>query len=458
MDETRTILLVDDDAVFRQTVSRALQRRGFSVHEAENGERALSVGILAECSAALIDLRMPGMNGLELLKRLREQYDDLPVIVLTGHGSISTAIEAIKLGAFHYLTKPCDIPEVEIYLQKAIQQHRIERENRYLRSAMERAHTSCGLVGQAPAIQSILTLIERMCDSDAPVLISGESGTGKELVAQALHYQGKRKEYPFIAINCATLKPDLLENELFGHVSGAFTGAVKRKDGLFAAADGGTLFIDEIADMNPGVQASLLRAIETGVFRPLGSTREQRTNVRILAAVNRDLAGEVAAGRFRQDLFFRLSVLVIQMPPLRERIDDIPLLVEEYLRRTFAAQKGFHFDPEAVRILQTYSWPGNVRELFNICERAVLLSNETTISSSTVQSLLSTGTVLHPAPSASLTPATDFEEIALDDVEKIHIKRTLERTGFNVSQTADLLKIDRRTLQRKMMKYGLRES
>ncbi len=458
MDETGTILLVDDDAVFRQTVCRALQRRGFAVLEAENGERALSAGGLAECNAALIDLRMPGMDGLELLKRLREQYDDLPVIVLTGHGSIATAIDAIKLGAFHYLTKPCDIPEVEIYLGKAIQQHRIERENRYLRSAMERAHTSCGLIGHTPVIQNILTLIERMRDADAPVLISGESGTGKELVAQALHYQGKRKEYPFIAINCATLKPELLENELFGHVSGAFTGAVKRKEGLFAAADGGTLFIDEIADMNPGVQASLLRVIETGVFRPLGSTREQRTNVRILAAVNRDLAGEVAAGRFRQDLFFRLSVLVIQIPPLRERIADIPLLVEEYLRRTHAFQKGFRFDPDAVRILQTYSWPGNVRELFNICERAILLSNETTISPATVQSLLATGTILHTAPPASLSPSEDYESIALDDMEKTHIKRTLERTGFNVSQTADLLKIDRRTLQRKMMKYGLRES
>ncbi|MGC9328523.1 MAG: sigma-54-dependent transcriptional regulator, partial [Candidatus Hinthialibacter sp.] len=357
-----SILLFDDDSVFRQTVGRALQRRGFIVAEAENGEEALQTGDPADFDAALIDLRMPGMDGLELLQKLRRRIGDLPVIVLTGHGSISTAIEAIKLGAYHYLTKPCDISELEIYLRKAIQQRRIERENQYLRDAIERARSPIGLVGQSEAIQNTLALIDRLKDSDSPVLITGESGTGKELVANALHHQGKRRGRPFIAVNCATLKPDLLENELFGHVSGAFTGAVKRKDGLLAVADQGTLFIDEIADMDPGVQASLLRVIETGVFRPLGATQERQTDVRIIAAVNRDLALETAQGRFRQDLYYRLNVLVITTPPLREHMEDIPLLVGEYLKR-HAVQKNLTFTRDALTVLQNYSWPGNVREL-----------------------------------------------------------------------------------------------
>jgi len=264
------------------------------------------------------------MDGLELLQRLRGIDGALPVIVLTGHGSIATAIEAIQRGAFHYLTKPCDIPELEIYLHKAIDQRNVRRENEQLRGLIQRARDTHGIVGGSPAIRNLLNLIERMKDADAPVLVTGESGTGKELVAQALHYQGKRREHPFIAINCATLKPELLENELFGHVSGAFTGAVNRKEGLLAAAGPGTLFIDEIADMDPNVQASLLRVIETGEYRPLGSTKLYKTTVRIVAAANRDLAREVAAQRFRQDLYYRLSVLVIPTPPLRDNPETSP--------------------------------------------------------------------------------------------------------------------------------------
>jgi len=454
MNHPTTILLVDDDAVFLRTAGRALERRGYSAVYAANGEEALGNESLAECDAAVIDLNMPGMSGLALLERLRESAPDLPVIVLTGYGSIDTAIDAIKLGAFHYLTKPCDISHLEIYLKKAVEQSGVQRENRRLRRAIQCAEASHGIVGQSAPIRRLLDLINRIKDADAPVLITGESGAGKELVARALHFQSKRREHPFVAINCATLKPELLENELFGHVSGAFTGATAYKEGLLSVADRGALFIDEIADMDPNVQASLLRVIETGEFRPLGATKVQTTSARILAAANRPLDEWVAAGRFREDLYYRLNVLVVHSPPLRERKEDIPLLVESFLQRSPGAAKGIRFSPEALQLLQRYPWPGNVRELFNICERCVLLTNAPIISADAVASILS-------MPSfSSAAPAIKTDQVCspstLDEAEKAHIQRTLEFAQGNVSNAAEILAIDRRTLQRKMARYGLR--
>ncbi len=453
-----TILFVDDDDVFRRTASRALQRRGYDVAEADSGEAALALPNLGECLAAVIDLKMPGIDGLELLQRLGKAAPGLPVILLTGHGDISTAIEAIKNGAFHYMAKPCDIQELDAYLQKAVQQNQIQRENLHLRDAMHRAQDQHGLVGASPAIQHVLELIDRVKDSDAPALILGESGTGKELVARALHYQSQRSSHPFIDINCATLKPELLENELFGHVSGAFTGASAQKEGLLAVANQGSLFIDEIVDMDPNVQASLLRVIETGEFRPLGSTKVRTTQTRIIAAANRDLTAEVSQGRFREDLYYRLNVLAITTPPLRAHKEDIPELIESFLQRSSAGHRGARFTSEAVLALQAYHWPGNVRELYNICERAVLLSQEPTISATTIQSLLSMSQPFQ-TPSAPIqmgAPHPSTKLRSLDDVEREHIERTLKQVGGNVSHASDALGIDRRTLQRKMKRYGLR--
>lgn len=448
-----TVLIVDDDSAFRQALAKSLERKGYQTFSAENGEDALQHPRLADCGAVVADMRMPGMDGITLLQELRQNYPDLPVIVLTGHGGIESAIDAIKKGAFHYLTKPCELSELEVYLQKAISSREVMRDNKRLREAMQLAERNHGIVGESLAIKQLLQIIDRVKDSDAPALVAGESGTGKELVARALHFQSHRQDKPFIALNCATLKPELLENELFGHISGAFTGATAKKEGLLAIANQGTLFIDEIADMDINVQASLLRVIETGEFRPLGSTKEQQTDVRIVAAANRDLTAEVRNKKFREDLFYRLSVLVIKTPPLRDHTEDIPLLVHSFLQRS-AAGKHVTFSNDALKILKQHPWKGNVRELFNICERALLMRNSDTISGLEIDLLLSMNPSLQPSTMYEMPNLMEGSK-ALEDVEKEHISQILDETGNNISKTAEILGIDRRTLQRKMDRYGL---
>lgn len=448
-----TVLIVDDDAAFRKALAKSLERKGYQTATAENGEDALQHPKLYECNAVVVDMRMPVMDGITLLHELHEIDPDLPVIVLTGHGDIESAIDAIKKGAFHYFTKPCEISELDIYLQKAIANRRVIQDNKNLRNAMKMADQDHGIAGDSPVIKQLLQLINRVKDSDSPALIAGESGTGKELVARALHFQSNRKDMPFIALNCATLKPELLENELFGHVAGAFTGATTKKDGLLSIANQGTLFIDEIADMDLNVQASLLRVIETGEFRPLGSTKELKTNVRIVAAANRDLTAEVQTNNFREDLFYRLSVIVIQTPPLRDHVNDIPLLVHIFLQRS-AAGKNVAFSPEAIEVLKQHTWKGNVRELFNICERALLMRNTDVISAPEISLLLTMTPTIHSNLTSSTQPSMNDSK-TLDDMERDHIQQVLHETSHNISKTAEVLGIDRRTLQRKMDRYGL---
>jgi DNA-binding NtrC family response regulator len=302
-------LLVDDDATFRKALSKALGRRSHSVEAAGSPNDAVAAIERSSYDVALLDLKMPGMNGIELMQELQRHQPGLPVVILTGHGTIPSAIEAIQAGAYHYLQKPCEVDEVEITLRNAMQTLRLIKENTRLKEAIQAATAYQGIVGTSGPIREVIDIIERTKDSWSPVLIQGESGTGKELVARALHAESDRRDQPFVTLNCAGLKPELLENELFGHVTGAFTGASQSKSGLFDVADGGTLFIDEVADMNLTVQASLLRVVEGGAFRPLGSTKEKTVRVRLIAAANRCLHDEVAAGRFRQDLLYRLDVV-----------------------------------------------------------------------------------------------------------------------------------------------------
>jgi len=436
------ILLVDDDDTFRRTISAALTKRGHSVAAAGGGDDALRQLKGAEFDVAFVDLKMPGMDGQELLKRIKAEQPGVEVILLTGHGSIPSAIEAIKAGAYDYLTKPCELAELEAALHKAAERRDLAASNRRLTDALAREANYQGIVGKSRPVRDLIALIRQVKDSATPVLIEGESGAGKELVARALHFDSSRARHPFVVINCAGLKEQLLESELFGHVEGAFTGASKSKEGLLDVAHQGTLFIDEIADMPLPVQAALLRVLETKEFRPVGSTRERRVDVRIVAAANRNLEEEVAAQRFRADLLFRLNVVRIRVPALRERMEDVPLLVEHFLgKNTTAKARGVSsVPPEGLERLEAYDWPGNVRELFNILERAVLLSPPGTIE----PSLLSPG----PRRAGAATES-------LDDAEKRHIAGLLEKERGNVTRVAKVLGIDRRTLQRKMSRWGL---
>lgn len=444
------LLLVDDDATFRKALSKALLRRGHDVETTGSPVDALSVVERTSYDVALLDLKMPGMDGIQLMHEIRGRHAELPVVILTGHGSIPTAIEAIQAGAYHYLQKPCEVDEVEITLRNAVRQQQLMQENTRLRQAIEVSTPYQDIVGESGPILDVIELIERTKDSWSPVLIQGESGTGKELVARALHVGSTRKDRPFVTVNCAGLKPELLENELFGHVEGAFTGASRSKSGLFEVADGGTLFIDEVADMDLTVQASLLRVVESGVFRPLGSTKERTVRVRVVAAANRDLHAEVEAGRFRQDLLYRLDVVHVQVPPLRSRPDDIPLLVTHYIESSReATEKSVVLAPDAMNLLRAYRWPGNVRELFHVLERAILLSPGGEVSARDLDAVLRPR--FRPAG-----PETPREPLTLEDSEKMHITRMLEREGGNVSRVSEILGIDRRTLQRKMKRYGLR--
>ena len=441
------VLLVDDDETFRKVLAGALRRRGHEVITAEGGSEALQLAEREGPEVAVLDLRMPGLDGIELMEALRRTDPDLQVIILTGHGTIPSAIDSIRRGASNYLLKPCEVDEVESAVRSALRQHDLERENRQLKAAIQHATPYEGIVGDSPQVHSVIDLIERAKESWSPVLIQGESGTGKELVARALHNSSSRSEHPFVTVNCAGLKPELLENELFGHVEGAFTGASRTKGGLFEVADAGTLFIDEIADMNLAVQAGLLRVVETGVFRPLGSTREKSVQVRIVAAANRDLHDEVVDGRFRQDLLYRLDVVHIEIPPLRERAGDIPLLVESYLTRSREArEKQISLQPTALELLESYPWPGNVRELFHVLERAILLSKGGALAASDLDA------VLRPRRGFSAPgPGTP----TLLEKEKRYIEELLRREDGNVSRVSGILGIDRRTLQRKMKRHGI---
>ncbi|HYE98278.1 MAG TPA: sigma-54 dependent transcriptional regulator [Planctomycetota bacterium] len=435
MTDKPSVLVVDDDESFRTLVADRLARTGHRVAAAGGGEEALR--LLDGVDVALVDLLMPGMDGLTLLRRLKEARPDVAVVLLTGHATIDNAVEAMKAGAADYLQKPCSLAEVELRVAQASAHRRLERENEQLREAMRRDHAPHGIVGRSPAMRTVLDLIAKVKDSPTPVLVEGESGTGKELVARALHFDSVRRDFPFVAVNCATLQENLLESELFGHRAGAYTGALQDKRGLLEIADRGTLFVDEIAETHPNVQAKLLRVLETGEFRAVGDVKERRVDVRLVAATNKDLRQEVAKGRFREDLFYRLNVVSIPLPPLRERADDVVLLARHYLLR-----RGRTISEGALAALMAYPWPGNVRELFNVLERTVLLDPSGRIDSVA----LPTGTPAVPAP----------KDGTLEEVELAHIKRVLDSVQWNVSRAAEILGTSRRNLHRKIKQHNLK--
>jgi DNA-binding NtrC family response regulator len=437
------LLVVDDDPEFRDTVVQRFERSGFSVAGAASGEEALSLASRRDFDVAVFDMMMPGMSGLALLEKFRAQFPECEVILLTGQGTIESAVQAMRLGAFNYLTKPFPLRDLEVQIQKAHERHLLAKENRQLRTLLERSQPSAHMVGQSPIMQELFRLIQRAGPSDKAILIQGESGTGKELVARALHQSSARANKPLVVINCAALPETLLESELFGHEKGAFTGAIAAKPGLFEVADDGTLFIDEIGEMPGALQAKLLRVLEDGSLRRIGSLQERKVNVRLLAATNRDLAKEVQAGRFREDLYYRINVMSLELPPLRERVGDIPLLVTHFL--------GPHWEiePEALSRLEEFPWPGNVRQLMNALERAKILADDNLVK---LRDLPKEIAQASPGGLGQVVlPATDD----LASIQRHKIVEVLRREDANKSRAARALGIDRRKLYRLLEKYHI---
>jgi DNA-binding NtrC family response regulator len=447
-DHDIRVLVVDDERPIRFLMEKELPRAGCLVTCAENGEDALERLRTQEFDVVLMDLKMPGIGGLEALRRIRESGAVAEVVVLTGHPDVTTAIEAMKLGAYDYLTKPFKLAEVEIVLRRAAERRRLTQENTALRRMVAQRGQPPLVLGESRAMAAVLATVERIAAADANVLIEGESGTGKGLIAQTIHQQSRRAQGPFLAINCSGFQDQLLESELFGHEKGAFTGAVTLKQGLFEVADRGTLFLDEVAEMSPAMQAKLLQVLDSREFRRVGGTRLHRADVRIVAATNKPMQQEVEASRFREDLYYRLNVVNILVPPLRERREDIPVLAEHFLAR-FQASAGVRksLSPGARQSLIEYPWPGNVRELSNIIERLVILAPGGVIGADALPA-----NIRSPRPGAPEAPPGP---VSLAEMERLHIARVLRETGGKKMQAARLLAIDLKTLNKKIRDYRI---
>jgi DNA-binding NtrC family response regulator len=440
------LLIVDDDDDMRQDLARLFRKQGHEVTAAVSGEDALNKAAHARFDVALLDLHLPGISGIDLLAKLKEQQPELEALMLTAHSSIETAVEAMRQGAYDYLTKPFRAADLEIHVQKAFEKVQLQRREQQWLQQLSYESPRYRLVGSSPAMRKVVALIEKVAVTDATVLVRGASGTGKELVARALHTNSRRRTRPLVTINCAALQENLLESELFGHEKGAFTGAVAAKPGLVEVAEGGTLFIDEIGEMAPGLQAKLLRVLEDGHYRRVGGTQEMNADVRVVAATNRDLSEEIKNGRFREDLFYRLNVVSIHLPPLRERRSDIPELIEHFLTTRPIDPLRSRVDAEAMKALMAYSWPGNVRELANVLERAQILAENHVI---TPEDLPENILVSAASPQQAGDPRH------LSEVERRHVQAVLQEEKGNKVQAARVLGISRRSLYRLIEKYHL---
>ena len=454
-----TVLVVDDEKNTREGLGRAL-RRDYEVVLAESADAAIQTLGERPVDVMLSDVRMPGMDGLGLLREARRLHPDLVVIMLTAYGSVETAVEAMKVGAADFLTKPVNLDHLDITISKAVRQRALESENRALKSRLDSKFGLENIVGSSPAMERLFDIVRQAAPTQATVLIEGASGTGKELVAQAIHRLSARAAGPFVAVHCAALSSSLLESELFGHEKGAFTGAVVQRKGRFEMAHGGTLFLDEISEIEPSVQVKLLRVLEERRFERVGGVDTVDVDIRIIAATNRDLRKYVEEGKFREDLFYRLDVVEIKMPPLKERGGDIALLCNRFMKE-FAevnARPVSRIAPEAAAILQAYSWPGNVRELRNTIEKMVVLARGDTLAAEDVPANIRdearlngvSGVSAAPAPA----PAADFAPTeSLAEVEKRKILAALDAAGGNRSKAAIALGISRRTLHRKLNEW-----
>jgi DNA-binding NtrC family response regulator len=446
-----TILICDDEEGIRKYLAKMLQAKGLGVETFADGASLvcrIEGGSDGDADLLLQDVRMPDMDGLQVLKRVKKLRPGLPVVVMTAFGTIDSAVDAIKLGAYDYVTKPFPKEKILGVIEKALEMELLIRENRSLKEELARPEAGGSIIFVSDRFREVYDFTLQVAGSQANILVLGESGTGKELIAGAVHANSPRRKRRFLSINCAALSDTLLESQLFGHVRGAFTGAVVNQKGLMEEADGGTLFLDEIGDVSPAVQAKLLRVIQERDFIPVGATRPKSVDIRFVAATNKDLEKEVREGRFREDLYYRLNVITIQIPPLRERPDDILPLAEHFLnkysRRIGKEVRGIA--PQARQLLREYRWPGNVRELENVMERAVILTRCDLIPPEALP-------IREAAPVAA--PPAAGRLVSLENLEMEHIRNILAQTGFHKSRSAEILGISRKTLDRKIVEYGI---
>ncbi|MFW6114951.1 MAG: sigma-54-dependent transcriptional regulator [Thermodesulfobacteriota bacterium] len=453
MTNANTVLVVDDDPAHRTMLRTLLAGWGYRVSEADDGEGAIVMVREQAFDLILMDIRMIKLSGLEALIEIKAFNPAIPIIIMTAYSSVESAVEAMKNGAYDYLTKPLDFDELRITMERAMEHSHLREENQQLRATLGTQFDSRNIIGRSPAMVRLMETIGQVAPTEATVLITGESGTGKEMVAGAIHFNSSRKDGPFVKINCAAITETLLESELFGHEKGAFTGAYKTKEGRFRQAHGGTLFLDEVSEMPLAMQVKLLRVLQDREITRVGGEEVMKVDVRIIAATNKDLIKEVDAGRFREDLYYRLNVVNLAMPPLRERTEDIPLLAQHFLGQ-FAEQNHKQvqgFSPQAMDRLLRHTWPGNVRELMNAVERAVVLARTSYLAEEEF-----------PLVPRDATPEgemrieiTGSDDLPLDEVEKSTILRTLELTKGNKSEAARRLGITRRTLHKKLKAYGV---
>ena len=454
MNRKGTILVVDDDAAHRTMLRTLTTGWGYEISEADDGDTAIEKVHERPYDLILMDIRMIKVSGLTALSEIKAYNPAIPIIIMTAYSSVDTAVEAMKKGAYDYLTKPLDFDELRLALERAMDHRQLKEENAILRETLGARFDRRNIIGNSPAMVRLLETVAQVAPSEATVLITGESGTGKELIAGAIHFNSARKDGPFIKMNCAAVTETLLESELFGHEKGAFTGAHRLKEGRFRQAHGGSLFLDEVSEMSLSMQAKLLRVLQEREITRVGGEEAIKVDVRVIAATNKDLAEEIQTGRFREDLYYRLNVVALHVPPLRERKEDIPLLAQHFL--TLFAEKNHksvkQITPQAMDRVLKYSWPGNVRELMNSVERAVVLSRSEYLD----EQDLSTG-LREDACEGPLVPPPEAvpSALPLDEVEKVTILKTLESTAGNKSEAARRLGITRRTLHMKLKKYGM---
>ena len=456
------VLVVDDEELYRRALERILARAGHDVTTARDGTEALRIVSSQNIDLVLCDVRMPGISGIELVRQIRDSEPDIPCIVITGYGGPQASLEALRAGAFWYLEKPFEqdhLGAIRALVEQAIEHGRLKTENRSLQKQLRSRYKFESIVGKSAALQQVLGIVEKIADTDSTVLITGESGTGKELIARALHYNSSRATRPLITVNCGAIPEELLESELFGHVKGAFTNAIQDREGRFAAAHGGTIFLDEIGDMSPLLQVKLLRVLQERSFEAVGTSTTIQVDVRVIAATNQELPLLIKERRFRQDLYFRLNVLPVEMPSLRQRRDDVPLLVHHFLEVSNheRPKRIDSITEEAMERLVDYDWPGNVRELENTIERMVVLNSTGGITVDDLPDHLQ-----DPPPSETQAPRLSAAGISFNDevdqFERDLILQALERTHWNKNRAAQLLGLNRTTLVEKIRKKGLKPS